>query len=480
MPFLRPFGQEILAGPLMTAACMAATIPVLARIGRRLGLGRGTTFLVCLAFAVTPDMVYTASNGMAESCFILSGAVAMLGFLTWIDGHRTTDLLVFTLGLSMLAMTRLEGPFMDATLVVVAAFDLRHRRRALWDAAVLALPPAACYGFWMLIQWVLLGDPLFYLHQSQPGGPGTGPAENPFWLPANMAHHPVIALHWVLGWVAVLAPILFLLAASILAAPITKRLRGTVGILGAMGTVLAIQMDLGLKGGAFGDPRYFVMAVIFGAVAALWMASGRRGVIFRAWNLGLVGLLVVGAGTGSYALTSGRVTHEENECAYFQYGVARVLPFLGRAQHGQYGCHPYGDGLASWQQADHWIDSHLRSRDRVVADNASDYAAELFTTRPGLFIVRNDRDWAKTIAYPSDVTYVITQSTNPSGLPVSPPGAGNDSGAQLIYLDQAGWHLAAEFGGGTDQIHQGTWVQVWRFTPSPQAGATPTGTEANV
>jgi hypothetical protein len=490
MPFLRPFGEEILAGPFMTAVCMAATIPVLARIGRRLGVGRVTTFLVCVAFAVTPDMIYTASNGMAESCFILSGAVTMLGFLTWIDTKSTSDLLVFSLGLSMLVMTRLEGPFIMIALVVIACLNLRNLKQSAWQALVIALPPAFCYGFWCLVQYILLGDPLFFLHQNGGAAP---PAGQTFWLPSGLKGDPTRDLLWVGGWVVVLAPILFLLAATIVLKPWSRRTRGGLGILASLGAVLSIQAYQAWSGPVFGDPRYFVMAVIFGAVAALWLAAGTTTLLpgrllLRApllaargtWNVALVGLLVLGACTGSYALTSGRVTHVEHECSYFQYGVAEVVPFLGRTQEGKYQCHRPVDGLAAWEHADHWVDAHLTSHDRILADNASNYPAGLFSTRPKLFIVRNDRDWSKTVAYPNDVDYILTQSTSATGPPSTGATYSTDDGALLIRIDPAGWHLAKTFSGAQNLVKQATYVQIWHFVPSPAAGSVPRGTESNV
>lgn len=482
VPFLRPFGQEILAGPLMTATCMAATVAVLGRLGHRIGVGRFTTFVICLVFAVTPDMLFTASNGMAESCFILSGAVALLGFLTWIRGHETTDLLVFCLGLSMLALTRLEGPLIVIALVVIAVFDLRHLGRSAWRGLVIALPPLFCYGLWLLIQLILLKDPLFFLHQNGGAGPAAG--ANPI-LPAHIYQHPSIGITWVLGWVVVLGPIMFLLAATIVFKPWSKRVRGSLGIVAGLVAVLALQAYTAVKGGAFGDPRYFVMTVIFATVAALWLAATpgwrRRGnrnlesvrAFFGGiWNICLVTFLVLAAGTGSYALTSGRITHVEQECQYFQYGVAAVIPSLGRPQSGTYGCYRPGNRLASWQEADHWIDSHLTDRDRIVADNAANLPAQLFTKKPGIFIVRNDRNWAKTIAFPRHVNYIITQATVANGPPSTAAFYAQDEGAVLINMDPSGWHLVKAFGS------DGAFVQLWHFVPSLSAGSVPIGTQA--
>lgn len=476
MPFLRPLGAEILAGPLSSAICMAATIPVLARIGQRIGVGRWTTFGICVTFAVNPDIIFTAANGMSEACFLLSGAVTMLGFLTYIQTRSTRDLLIFTLGLTAAVMTRLEGPVLVFALVMVATFSLRHLRTSLWQFFVIIAPPFATFAFWVVVQWILLKDPLFFLRQNGGKGPPPGTA---VWLP-NIVGHRWAVVPWAMGWVVVLGPVLFVLVASFVARPFAGRTRGALGILAGIGVFLVIQMfSVGVQDG-FGDPRYFVMTILFATIGAMWLASAGDGLLAGAWNLLLSASLMVSGGTASYALTSGRITHVEQECSFFQFGVAKVLPFLGRVQTGQNACIKPGDGLRPWQDADHWIDANLKSTDRILADNSSDYAAELFSTRPKLFIVRNDRDWQKTVANPTTVTYVMTQSTTPDGPPTAAATYARDEGGILLGMDQVGWHLLRSFAGAQNVVHQNTFVQIWHFVPSVEGGKSPAGSESNL
>jgi hypothetical protein len=475
MPFLRPFGAEIMAGPISSALCLALTVPVLAKIGQRLHLSRPWTFVFCLVFALTPDMIYTASNGMSEACFLLTGAITMLGFLSYIQTKASSDLIILSVGLSGAAMTRLEGPELTIAIAIIAVFSLRHVRASLWTATLIALPPLGLFAFWMIVQWILLKDPFFFLHQAQ-GTPAIGTR---VWLP-DITSDPIKVLPWAFGWVLTLAPVLFLLLAVTILTPRSNKTRGSLGILAAMGVFLAIQIvNVTLQNG-FGDPRYFVMAVLFGVVAAMWLASRGRSVLSYTWNSVLVGLLVVAAGTGSYALTNGRITHVEDECTYFQYGIAHVVPFLGRTQTGKFACVRPGNGLQAWQEADSWIDKNLKSSDRILADNGSNYAAELYSTRPKLFIVRNDRDWQKTVANPVDVDYVITQSTARRSAPNIAATYAPDEGGVLIKLDPGQWHLVKSFGGALDVVHRNTFVQIWHFEPGPSGPRTPPGTEQGV
>lgn len=166
VPFLLPFGQTQMAGPLSSAICVAVTIPVLARIGRLLGLGRGWTLAICLTFAVNPVIIYYAAIGMSEACFFLVGAVTMLGFLGFVRTRGTPYLLMLAVGLTGCVLTRLEGPFLAIALAVVAGLQWGKWRQSARTIFLIGLPAAAAFFAWMLVQWVLLGSPFFFEHQS--------------------------------------------------------------------------------------------------------------------------------------------------------------------------------------------------------------------------------------------------------------------------------------------------------------------------
>jgi hypothetical protein len=507
VPILEPFGRTIMAGPVETAFCMAFTIPVLAKIGSSLRVGRWTTFAACLVFALTPVAIYNSTNGMSEAAFFLTGSIMMLGFLRYIRSHSTGDMILLGAGMSAFILTRLEGPFVVAVLVFVASFEwhnlrsLKSLRQSAWTALLLALPPYACFGFWVLAQWILLRNPLFFLQQNAGGTPPTNAA----WLP-KAASEPFAAFPWALHWVLVLGIPLYILLAGILVRPFSDRTRGSIGIVGAMGAILAIQIySVGWLHG-YGDPRYFSMAVPFGFVAAFWLfarspdtsdrslppasaqpwsatyeSSGPRVV----WNAVLIAVLVVNAGTGSWTMSSGTTTAAEHECVFFQGGVAQILPFLGRGGNSKTKayCPPDGNGLAAFQSIDHILDDRLRPSDRVLADNASMFAADLFTRHPDQFIVRNDRDWEKISANPAGkVEYIITQSPTRRGRPeggAATTSAGfSDYGAQIINLGPKAWKLVAEAEGAQETTGgQAAWIQLYEATGvAPAAGINgPTG-----
>jgi hypothetical protein len=458
-----PFGRADMAGPVSSALCMALTIPVIGRLCTRLGLSRLLRFGICAGFALNPVIVYYAANGMSEACSILFVAIAMLGFLTYIQTRTTSDLIVLTLGLSGAILSRLEVPLLTAVLAVAAGLEWRRWRQSAWTISVIALPPATCFVVWMIIQWTLLGSPLFFLSGGQRGQAGKA-----VWLPDTIAH-PLLAFPWALHWALVLGPALVLATGVLLWNPIGPKVRGTIGILAGAGAFLAIQISQILTNTGWGNPRYFVMVVIFATIAVCWLASTKPDVLTKSWNLALVGLLAIAAVTGPRSLTSGRLTHVEGECRFFVYGAAKVLPFLEKTYPSSsvdY-CVPTSDYLAAWQHLDATIDRIVKPGDRILADNFFNFYAVLFTHHANQFIVRNDRDWQKITTNPiGRVTYIVTVAQNSTGTSNELPGVGQDEGLTILEDNPRDWKLVAAFPGGSDALGDAT-PELFKYVGSP-------------
>jgi hypothetical protein len=471
VPFLAPMGRADLAGPISSAICIALTIPVLGRLCTRLGVRRGMRFGICAAFALNPVIIYYAANGMSEACSLLFIAIAMLGFLTFIRTRTTPDLVVISVGLCGAVLTRLEAPALTAVLALVAAFEWRRWRHSLWTATLIALPPAICFLLWMAAQWVLLGSPFFYL-----AGGGIGP-RRAIWLP-NTVDHPFLAFPWALHWSLVLGPALVVVLGALIWDPLGAASRGTIGILAGAAVFLAIQINQIITHTGYGDPRYFVTCILFATIGVAWLASRQPNVVGKAWNLSLVALLLVAGITGPRSLTSGRVTHIEGECHFFDYGAAKVLPVLGRSypQNSDDYCGRQPDLLAAWQRMDATVDRILKPGDRVLADNFSNFYAVLFTKKADQFVVRNDRDWQRTAANPigRGVNYIVTVGDVGAGGVNVLPHAGDDVGRGIVDGSPQQWKLVAAFAGGADFAHANSTVELFKYVgPPPPAVETP-------
>ena len=473
VPVLAPFGHADLAGPFASALCTALTVPVLSRLGIRLGLSTGVRFGICLLFAVNPITIFYAGNGMSEACSVLFISIAMLGFLNFTRTRSTSDLTILAVGLSGAVMTRLETPLLVVVLAVAAAFepqDWRNWRKQTWTAALVALPPAVTFAFWMGVQWVLLGSPFFYRHQA-----AKGIRNVPGWAP-NPDGHPWVALTWAFHWVLVLGPAVILAALLVLWSPLRKDTRGTVGIVAGAAVFPVTQVNLLIHHVGYANPRYFMTAVLFATLAVAWLASTESDFLGRLWNAALIGVLVVGSVTGSRTLSGAWTTHIEGECRFILAGPAKVLQFLAvRYQPGSINYCGRGedlnDGLASWRKLDRYVDSHLKPTDRVLADNFSNFYAVLWTKRPNQFVVRNDRDWQRIAANPvGHVTYIVTTENVGTGGYDELPHGDTDVGFQIVSANISDWKLVASFPGGTNVAMATATPELFKYVgPAPQA-----------
>ena len=477
VPLLAPFGVMNMAGPVSTALCTAATIPVMARIGRFLGLGRWTTFTFCLVFAVNHVTIYYAANGMSEACFFFTGSLSLYGFLRYIRNREIGDMWLFSFALAGVVLTRLEGPIFALALGVIATFSWRGLfdrdalRQSAWTALLLGLPSIAAFGLWLAVQQVIEHNAFFFASTTKAGEASHGTPGLPAW-----SNEPSAAFPWAGVHIVIFGGALVLVALSILWTLNGPRTRGSLGLLAAMGVFAAIQIwSVGFTGTGYGDPRYFVMAVPISCIGAMWVATmWRRPQVRSVWSLGLVALLVANAAAGSWYESSGKLTAIEHECDFFQWGVAEVVPALGRGSNpndADY-CSRFPNSLGAFQEADGHLDSILKPSDRVLIDNGVMFAADLFTRHPNQFVVRNDRDWQKIIANPyGTVTYILTQSIGRKGPPLasgSPYIAGGgsiDAGAQTIDADPAAWQLVDSW---SELPPHDVWVQLYRVSDTAQ------------
>jgi hypothetical protein len=466
VPFLEPFGRADMAGPISSALCMALTIPVLGKLCTRLGLSRALRFGICASFAINPVMIYYAANGMSEACSILFIAIAMLGFLTFIQTRSTPDLIILVVGLSGAILTRLEAPFLSIVLAIIAGFEWRRWRQSLWTTALIILPPALCFGTWMVAQWALVGAPTFFIKQG-----AAGPGQHVIWLP-NVTAHPLLAFSWALHWALVLGPALFLAVGFLVWHPNSATIRGTIGILAGAAVFLVLQIYELLTDTGWGNPRYFVTCIVFATVAAAWLASKQPTIAAQSWNLALIGVLLAGGVTGSRSLASGRVTHVERECLFFDHGAANILPFLGKSYPSSsidY-CVGYGYALAPWQHLDTALDRMLKPSDRVLDDNFSNFYVNLYTRHPGQFIVQNDRDWQKIVANPiGTVNYIVTVTGIGTGGIDVLPGAGLDAGRAIIEQNPKAWKVVGAFPGAIDFALTNSTAEIYKYVGSPSA-----------
>jgi Dolichyl-phosphate-mannose-protein mannosyltransferase len=398
---LRPFGQLELAGPASTAFCTIVTTVIIARICQLLDLSRVATFAIALAWAANPVTVFYAANGMSEATFFVFAALMMLGYLGWIRLNRTSYLVIMAAGLAGAVLVRYEAVALVPVMAVLAAWDKSRFRLSILTIVIVALPATVAFILWLVSDWILLGDPLYWLKGLSSVGI---PPDNAAWLPNR---HDVLAnLVYVGRWTLIFGP---LLAVLVLLLVHPRRARGTLGILAAAGVFPFGHFLLLLQHKSFGDPRYFATAVLFATVGAAWLASAapRRWWLRAPWQTAVVAVLLVGAVTAPVALSDHVATSVESEWRVFGSFIGTPSQIATNKHDPQ-----STQEFSMWRQVAADLDPELARGKRVLVDTNLGFAVVLFSRHPSGFIVSSDRDFESILADPAgSVDYAISSYT---------------------------------------------------------------------
>lgn len=397
IPLLQPFGRSELAGPIVSALSMAGTVAVLGALGRRLGTPRFVNLAISLLFAFSPLMIFYGANGMSEASFFFFVALAFYGYLGWTRTGRTAALGTAALALAGAELIRYEALLLIVVLAVCGGLHLRRIHRSLSAVVALALPGFFAFFYLLVLQLVLLKDPLYFLKAGKAAAPQPGALR--FFVP-DAQHHPLSAVTWSMSRAVVFGPAIILLGIVLLRPLLRSRPRRPVArevlaLAGAWLVYPALNAVLVLKGTSFGNSRYFVVCTLIGTVAALWLTSAEPQ--DQAVGRGRVGMpLRAGMAVALVALTSVVTTVAESIPSYAKVEHENVVFRAMVNNPDPKGSTPW----AQWRELAQEIDPRLTGENRLLADVSYAFPLAVFSKRVDHMIVTNDTDFKQVVADP--------------------------------------------------------------------------------
>jgi hypothetical protein len=377
---LDPFGKAQLAGPLTSSLFTAASIPVVAAIGRALRLRTGVVVVVTLLYAINPVGAFSAVSGMSESTFVCFASLALLGTVRYLTNRDPQSLALTGLALAMCMASRYEtlvlAPCWAAALAATAP---RPERRNV--GVLVLLPPAIVFVLWSFASLLIQDDALFWWNYA------TGFTDTPpgaAWLPSRQTATNLLA-HSLTMMVAV-APALMVL---VVAVPFVGRRRLKPWfVVASISWIVPIAVTAQLvQGTSWGVPRFYFPEIVFGVTAVLWLlhvAVDEPRVRYVAW----LGLAALAASTvsGAWHLADKERTIVEGEHVL-------LAPFVGKDGAPA----ELGDGRQIQVELDGYeplmavIEPRLADGQRLAMDtiNALPF---LKSSHPRQFIIPEDRD----------------------------------------------------------------------------------------
>ena len=163
--------QRALAGNITSAAFMAGCVVQLRATLRELGTNRMVRWVLVVAFALNPMIVYYGANGMAEGIQLFFLIVAVRYLLRWLRSGRLASLAYSSVAVAFGYLTRYESlAAAGAGLAIVtlvaarrAEGSLKQRlQRASMDVIVFGIPPAAAFIGWAVVSYIITGHAFEY------------------------------------------------------------------------------------------------------------------------------------------------------------------------------------------------------------------------------------------------------------------------------------------------------------------------------
>lgn len=418
LPFalIRPLATSLAAMPLMSAFFGAALIAVLARTLSVLGLRRWLRYSLLLAFAANPMIVFYSTNGMSETSYLFLLMLAIHFFIRWYRTRETYHLIFASVAMTLGVLDRYELAFWAALMALALLLILVRERagRPKIEASMLMYLIPLAYGvlLWMFFNWLIIGDPLFWLKNQVPGGagqqaalireatrsaaPGLGQIAHGLWtmnlnlFPLTIAIVPVLFMVWVL------------------------RRNGLALFLAVMASINAAVTGLliSMSGQeSFLQLRYNMRAMPIAFLGLAWLCSRPQRRSVRA----LAGIAAIAAVTACIP-----VTWHAMKTYPFQYEesvFARALT-TGADQEGKGAIGGYHVGIGAEKQMAAYIVAHLHRRHSIFTDDAQSLEVMLISGRPDLYfdrIYKGDAQWYRILDHPfGRVRYFLLSTYAPS------------------------------------------------------------------
>ena len=297
----RPLATHGYSGSIINAFFAAINSVLLFRYFCYGGASVFFSLLIAFLYAFNPFYFYYGLNGMSETIFFTVIIACVYNFSMWMDDRRTVRLLIVALLLAVGFLTRYEVlPFILAIILSLAivSFLMKDHNSPFcikaiqmkWDYfiasfIVLILPVAYTMMVWMVVSWVIMGNPIYFLNSAY---------SNESQAAAGLLHlrsyinSPIHAwLYMAVQSIPFIAPLVLILCVRLVA----KRFFRTDMLVLTLfaGCFLGFHYMLLLSGKSFGWLRFFSYVL---PVCLAWYAYEMRALKGKIKNLSLTFLCI--------------------------------------------------------------------------------------------------------------------------------------------------------------------------------------------
>lgn len=395
LPFaiVKSLATSLVALPVSSAIFAGLTLATLDQILARCSMRPALRWPLLALVAANPLFAFYATNGMAESLYLLLLAFSLYCAMTWFVTRQPRFLVGAGLALAMAGLTRYSFVLWTLLLAALIGIVLR-RRRARSDevegSVILFITPAVyAMVVWTLFNALIVGRPFGWITRYDEGIPAAAGA-------TEFGALDVVGGLFELVWAA--APAAFVAIPWLLWAFFARRDDFSLLLALLMLTSLVvIGVDAAAAGDlselALRDATPLLIVIVAGAAWAYHEAREGRGQVWAAAMAMLaISIPITWSGMSGYE-------HQNLERA-----------FVRAIGSGEKNGGPRG-GIEPERRMAAYINRNISREGSVLTDNARTFGVMLLSGRPELFFDRIDRGddafRAALRTLPPSVDYVL-------------------------------------------------------------------------
>lgn len=429
-----------ISGNIVTALCGAGSVQVLLLFLRQTRLPVVPRWLLLLVYIFNPMILFYAANGMSEMVLILFVLLTAYFYLRWNQTKRWKYLSACGMATSMAFLARYDASFMAVVITLfigIGGFVLKRRNLAYAESLLLlyAVPVAYITGLWVFLNWIIMGDPLYFMRSdySNAGQIGYQLAMLPELIP--LKYNALATLTIGFRETFILFPVSILATVWLAVKAVFRKAWVWLGILAIAWSLTLFSVFNLFMGQSALFIRYFIAAIPMGMViiVGVLMLYPPR------WQSPLAILLVLMTAVSGVFTAEAMRSHKE----WGQWNDKVVEAVLTDTP------------LNSWKE-EQTLAQYVKEKTTgfVLMDDFQGYRVIFFTGEPWRFITPADSIFKQYLKYPfQNVSYLLTSSTALEG--------------ELNQVNNAYPYLFEKGGGWVKLVYQDSTWKLFRVIDKP-------------
>lgn len=414
LPFalIGDLATSLAALPAASATFMAGTVLMVSHTLRAVGMPWLARWPLLLGFGLNPMILYYGANGMAEAVYLFFLTFAIFFLIRWRQSHQNHLLAFVGFGIALSMLSRYEiVPFaivmaVGIAFVIMTTWERSDRARSIESGLVLYLAPVIYFGLtWLFFNWLILGDPLYFLSFGATTADIATSQQNVGGLAARDLNAAEV-VEYLIKLNYALFPLTLAVGLALVVSGVMRRSPMALVLTALLLTNAAVTAILFLQ---TADPnllqlRYNMRAMPIAMMGVAWLywMWKPRGARITIWAASLAILVL-----------SFPVTWKTMETYSYQYEENVFLRALETRedQEGNIGIAGYPIGIAAEKDMAEFIKDNVSEDAVIQTDDSQSLGVMLLSGDPGRFfdrIDKGDEKWFAQLEDPwGDVDYFL-------------------------------------------------------------------------